>query len=105
MAYSLNEQLARLEKQKEKAERKIRELRQQEKVQARKNENRRKVLIGAMMLEKVKQQKYSQADLLEEMNRFLTRDNERALFGLTPQGKNDEADSAVEFLSEFINSP
>lgn len=96
MAYSLNEQLARLEKQKIEAERKIRELRNQAKAQARKDDNRRKILIGAMMLEKVKQQRYSEADLLDEMSRFLTRDNERALFGLAIKGSADEANALAK---------
>lgn len=102
MAHSLTEQLARLEKQKAEAERKIRELRQAEKAQARKDDNRRKVLIGAMMLEKVKQQRYSQAELLDEMNRFLTRDSERALFGLA---LNDNTDAANLADKNSISTP
>ena len=47
-----------------------------------KRDTRRKVLIGAAVMARVESGRWPQADLLEMMNGFLTRPNERELFEL-----------------------
>lgn len=84
MALSNAEKLAKLEAQKQATERKIKALKEAEKTEKRKADNRKKILIGAMMLNKVEQNRYSYEALMRDMDSFLSRDNERALFNLKP---------------------
>ena len=48
--------------------------------QKRKDDTRRKILIGAYMLEQIEKGKYSQEKLNFAMNGFLSRENDRELF-------------------------
>lgn len=50
-------------------------------------ENRRKVLIGAMMLDGIKKGQIGESAFLGSMDKYLTRDDERALFGFPPLPK------------------
>lgn len=47
-----------------------------------KRDTRRKILIGAAVMARVESGKWPEADLLEMMDGFLSRQNERDLFGL-----------------------
>ena len=51
----------------------------------RKTETRRKILIGAMVLSQVDQNRESNANLLRDLDEFLERDRDRALFDLAPK--------------------
>lgn len=51
---------------------------------ARKLDNQKKLLIGVSILESIKRGEWSEADLLAVVDRGLTRDHERAVFGLPP---------------------
>jgi hypothetical protein len=75
----------------------------------RREDTRRKILIGAMILEHIEQGRYSREALKAALDRFLTRDADRALFELAPltdtreghvtiagQGRPGEASSARE---------
>lgn len=56
----------------------------------RKNDTRRKVLAGAAVLQWAAKDNDFSAKLMTELKAFLTRDAERALFGLPPiQSKKD----------------
>ena len=48
----------------------------------RKRDTRRKILIGAAVMARVESGRWPKADLLEMMDGFLSRQNERDLFGL-----------------------
>lgn len=54
----------------------------------RKRETRRKILAGAMLLDSVEQGDFPEKLFLSHMDKFLTRDHERALFGLPPRPKD-----------------
>jgi len=60
-----------------------------------KRDTRRKILIGAAVIARVESGRWPQADLLEMMDGFLTRPNERDLFEL-----NESAVSAAEVTDE-----
>lgn len=45
-------------------------------------ETKKKILIGALMLEKMNQQEEIRNQILAELDQFLTRNSDRALFGL-----------------------
>ena len=51
---------------------------------ARKLSDQKKLLIGVSILESIKRGEWSEADLLAVVDRGLTRDHERAVFGLQP---------------------
>ena len=51
----------------------------------RKTETRRKILVGAMVLSHVDQKPESNAALLRDLDEFLERDRDRALFKLSPK--------------------
>lgn len=82
-----NEQLEKLEQKKREIERKISEIRAKQSAEERKRETRKKVLIGAMILQQVNEGKYDKAHLTALLDDFLVRDVDRALFGLEPKSK------------------
>ena len=62
---------------------KIAELKAQAQAE-RKMLDRKKMLIGVSILESIKRGEWTEADLLAVVDRGLTRDHERAVFGLPP---------------------
>ena len=48
----------------------------------RKDDTRRKILIGALMMDKIEKGKYTQERLNSAMNTFLSRKSDRELFSL-----------------------
>lgn len=52
---------------------------------ARKLETRKRVLLGAMTLAMMKSEPESGEKIMKRMDAFLTRDDERAVFGLAPK--------------------
>jgi large subunit ribosomal protein L7/L12 len=58
-----------------------------EKTKARKEETRRKILAGALALEKAEKSQEEKKKLLAELDGFLTRPLDRKLFGLPETGK------------------
>lgn len=70
------------------------EQRQRAKIQnqKRKEDTRRKVLVGAAVLNQVEQGRMDQAELERLLDGFLERDDDRALFGLNPRGDTPETD-------------
>lgn len=61
-----------------------RQLRQKAFSQERKNDSRKKILVGAMGLERASKYPDYRERLLKELDKFLTRDDDRALFKLEP---------------------
>ena len=60
-----------------------------------KRDTRRKILVGAAVMARVESGRWPQEDLLEMMDGFLSRPNERELFGLSG-GDELVADQPVE---------
>lgn len=75
-------QVAELKAQKRKIEAKARV---RESKAARKLDSRQKILIGAMTLAEAKRTAGGEDALKAKLDAFLTRDDERALFGLPPK--------------------
>lgn len=79
---------SRLELLKEKRDQlnaQIQSIAAKEQAKKRKEDTRRKVLIGAVMLKMVKEGEYSEAQLLEHLDKHLVKQSERDLFGLVPK--------------------
>ncbi len=60
-----------------------------------KRDTRRKILIGAAVMARVEHGDWPKEDLLRMMDGFLTRPNERDLFGLDNAG-TDEAEASAQ---------
>lgn len=93
------DRLAKLEEQRVRINAEIQRVRQREKQQDRKNETKRKVLIGAWVMSRVQSGKWPEQKLIKAMDSYLGRDHDRALFGLQPkqpqphqQPEHDESD-------------
>ena len=80
------ERLAKLEEQRARINAEIQRVRAREQQQKRKEDTRRKVLVGAWMMAKVQSGEWPEQKLIEAMDSYLERDHDRALFGLPPKG-------------------
>jgi hypothetical protein len=77
---NLEERLRQLKARQQKA---VARQRAFESQRERKNDTRRKILIGAIVLARVKQGRLSETELLAWMDEALTRADDRALFALS----------------------
>ena len=86
---------ARLKALKDKQKAREQRLRQQQQAQNRKDDTRRKILLGALYLERMKSDKEVEERMKLALDKYLTADRDRALFGLPPkapqQGQNNPA--------------
>ena len=80
------EKLRQLKEQKAKAERRARAA---IKKQERAKDTRRKILLGAMMLEKIKRGDTDVNQIRADLDPFLKRNADRELFGLPPLATNN----------------
>ena len=60
----------------------------------RKTDTRKKILLGAMLMHWVDTGQFNEADLLEGLDKFLTRDSDRVLFGLSSKSNDTTSQSA-----------
>lgn len=58
----------------------------------RKRQTKRKILAGAMVLDRVEQGDLPEKLFLSDMDKFLTRDHERALFDLPPRPNREKGE-------------
>ncbi len=82
------ENLKKLKVQKQRLEAKVRS---EETENNRKNVERKKYLIGALVLDEIKRGKVKEDFYLERLNEYLLRDSDRALFRLSPLKMQSEA--------------
>lgn len=89
----INKSLERLKQKRHQLDAKIQKVEARERTAQRRQDLRRKILIGACYLEQAEQTgKYQQ--LVEQMNLFLTRPSDRKLFGLGEQESSQTPSSA-----------
>jgi hypothetical protein len=82
---TLDDRLKRLEVQRVKITAEIGRLKSRHAQEERKRDTRRKLLVGALVLELVERGEWPRERLMEVLDRQLTRDIDRALFGLPPR--------------------
>lgn len=91
----LNERQAKIERELKQRKEKIAQQKRQQQAKIaeakRKRETRQKVLIGAAMLAKIEAGEWSRDNLTRLLHAYLTRDDDRALFGLPPIVGGDDA--------------
>ena len=74
-------QLEKLKRQKEILDARIQQAESRFKVKERKEDTRRKILIGAFMIEQLKKEEKFDS-MIKELDGFLTRNSDRKLFGM-----------------------
>lgn len=83
----LEDKLAKLEEQRARINAEIQRVRAREQQQERRDDTRRKIIVGAMltgMIEAGKLGQFNEVWLRAELDKQLDRDPDRALFGLPP---------------------
>jgi len=78
------EKLERLLKQQEQLKAQIAAIQAREKEEERKKDTRRKILLGGILLAKVKRGEWPQAKLVDLLDRELKEERDRVLFDLPP---------------------
>ena len=79
------DRLRKLEEQRARINAEIQRVRSRESQEARKRETRRRILAGAMVLDRVARKELPEKLFKADMDRFLDRDQDRALFDLPPR--------------------
>lgn len=82
----MHKRLEELTKRRDQITAQIQAVKAREQTAERKRDTRRKVLIGAAVMERVKNGKWPEERLLAMMNEFLTKDMDRQLFNLPSPG-------------------
>ena len=84
------DRIRQLEEQRARINAEIQRVRSRESQEERKRETRRKILAGAMVLDRVARKELSEKLFKADMDRFLERDQDRALFDLPPRPATKE---------------
>jgi len=79
-----NDRIKQLEEKKQQINARIQKLKAQESEKKRKQETRRKILLGAWVLNKIEKGDWSKDDIWNEMDEYLTKEVDRKLFDLPP---------------------
>ena len=79
------DRIRQLEEQRARITAEIQRVKARESQEERKRETRRKILAGAMVLDRVARGELAEKLFKADMERFLDRDQDRALFGLSPR--------------------
>lgn len=82
--------LEKLTKQIEALQAKANAEKNREREKSRKEETRKKILIGAMVLDGMSKNQDYQSKMLKNLDKYLTAERDRKLFNLTPINKNND---------------
>ena len=85
------DRIRQLEEQRARINAEIQRVRSRESLEERKRETRRKILAGAMVLDRVARKDLSEKLFKADMDRFLEREQDRALFGLPKRSTREES--------------
>ena len=85
------DRIRQLEERRARINAEIQRVRSRESQEERKRNTRRKILVGAMVLDQVQRGEWPEKRLKAAMDRFLEREQDRALFELSPQPTKQES--------------
>lgn len=88
----MSNKLNKLKRRKKQIEARISSRQARTKIKARKDDTRRKILVGAIFLEKAMREG-TMDELIRTIDQFLIRDNDRALFNLPLKQKHTESET------------
>lgn len=95
--------LQRLKTQRDKLNARIRQTEMIDKARQRKQDLQRKILVGSYILEQAHRDgRYT--ELVEQLEGYLTRDNDRQLFALPARGQGDPKQDQIEATSDTTYS-
>ena len=77
-----DEQLSKLIAKREQLNARIQKIRARESTKKRKEDTRRKILLGALVMEMMEKQELSREKIMKRLSGFLTREIDRKLFNL-----------------------
>lgn len=97
-----NPRLKKLMQKKEQIDARIKLIETREKSKAKKEDTRRKILIGAMIMEQMEKSEESKKKILSNLNGFLTRPLDRKLFDL-PERKQTQNPPPIRKQGEEAN--
>ncbi|GFE72117.1 hypothetical protein [Chroococcus sp. FPU101] len=80
----MNKRLEQLLKKKEELNAQIQQLKAQQASSERKKDTRRKVLLGALVMQAMKSDETYKKSVMKQLDEFLTREGDRLLFDLPP---------------------
>jgi large subunit ribosomal protein L7/L12 len=80
----MNKRLEQLLKRREELNAQIQKIKAQEASQKRKSDTRRKILLGALVMEMMDSGELDKNKIMKRLDGFLTRDIDRSLFDLPP---------------------
>ena len=86
------ERMRKLEEQRARINAAIQRVKARERQAVRKRDTRRKILAGAMVLDRVARGVLTEQLFLRDMDEFLDRPHERALFELPPRPNREKGD-------------
>jgi large subunit ribosomal protein L7/L12 len=78
----MNKRLEQLLQRREQLNAQIEQIRARETAQKRKEDTRRKILLGALMMEMMDKGELDEVKIRKRLSEFLTRDGDRSLFDL-----------------------
>ena len=84
------DRIRQLEERRARINAEIQQVRSRESQEARKLETRRRILAGAMVLDRVARKELAEKLFLADMDRFLKREQDRAVFGLPPRPSDSD---------------
>ena len=79
----MNDKLAQLLEKREKLNAQISKIRAKEAYQKRKEDTRRKILLGALAQKMMSTGRWNKEKIMADLSKFLTRDSDRKLFGFS----------------------
>ncbi len=89
MNRSRQDRIKELESKKKQIEARIQKLKAIESTKNRKEDTRRKILLGAMVMKLIEKGYWSQEEIYQQLDKFLDKQLDRQLFGL-PELQQDE---------------
>ncbi len=92
----MTKKLDKLLEQREKINARIQKARARETAQKRKEDTRRKILLGALMIEMMDKGELDDGVIMKRLEGFLTRDIDRKLFDFAVQGDGKKESNSTE---------
>ena len=90
MNRSRQNRIKELEQKKKQLEARIQKLKAAESAKKRKEDTRKKILLGAMVIKLIDNGYWSKEEIYQQPDEFLDKDLDRQLFGLSELDKNSE---------------
>ena len=103
MSSSRKDRIRSLEEKKKQIEARIQKLKAQESAKKRKEDTRRKILLGALVIHLIKIGYWSSEEIYKQLDKFLDKPIDRKLFNLSEQLKETEKAEKKHSSTDFVS--